>query len=52
MQDFGTSRWRSTGYKLMRLPRCSMQATVAPVLIGCVMEARVAYAAEFFAERS
>jgi hypothetical protein len=46
MQDFGTSRWRSTGYKLMRLPRCSLQATVA------VMEARVAYAAEFLAERS
>jgi hypothetical protein len=26
MQDFGTSHWRSTGYKLMRLPQCSMQA--------------------------
>jgi hypothetical protein len=50
MQDFGTSRWRSTGYKLMRLPRCSMQATVAPVLIVCVMEACVAYAAEFLAD--
>jgi hypothetical protein len=30
----------------MRLPRCSMQATVAPVLIVCVMEACVAYAAD------
>src|SRR5208282_4383616 len=47
MQDFGTSHWRSTGYKLMRLPRCSMQTRQgAPVLIVCVVEMGVAYAAD------
>src|ERR1700685_357815 len=46
MQGFGTSHWRSTGCKLMRLPDAACRRDKAPVLMICVVEASVAVVAD------